>query len=87
MDHLKRYPFDLAARNVASQIFLEILKQYGIYEKMGYAAHTKDEEEQGKLLLLVDQLAMRSCVLAMALNKSMDKFDETIKKRAKDQEG
>lgn len=87
MDHLERYPFDLAARNVASQIFIETLKQYKIYDQMAVAAAHRDEEDQRKILDLVDQLAMRSCVLAMALNKSMDSFDKTVQKRAKDQEG
>lgn len=84
MDHLKRYPFDLAAKNVASQIFLESLKQYQIFEEMA-RVHQDEELERG-LLDVVDLIAMRSCVLAMAFNRSVNNFDETIKKRAKDLE-
>lgn len=86
MDHLKLYPFDLAAKNVASQIFVESLKQYKILDQMAEAAGHRDEEGQGEILDVVDQIAMRSCVLAMALNKSINNFDETIKRRAKDLE-
>lgn len=79
MNHPPEYPFDLAAKNLASQIFTEAVTRYDLLPLMQKAR----EMEQPGFMQTVQSVAMRSCALAMAFNKAADDFDDQIEEHVK----
>jgi len=79
MPHPPEYPFDLAAKNLASQIFTEAVKRYDLLPLMQKAY----EMEEPGFMQTAHSLAMRSCALAMAFNRAADDFDDQIEEHVK----
>lgn len=80
MNHPPEYPFDLAAKNLASQIFVEAVARYDLLPLM---QRSYEMEEPG-FMRTVKSLAMRSCVLAMAFNKAANDFDDQLEEHVQD---
>ena len=72
MKHAKENHFDLAAKNVAAQIFVEAVKERKLVGRMFSATAEELNEE-------IHLIALHSCILANQFNKTtsmVDRFNE-----------